>query len=272
MSTNEIKNPWLGLKSYPEGRKIYGRDAEIEDLSQKILYNTQTVIYGKSGIGKSSILKAGVFPILRKHGYFPVYIRFVHDEDQESYTAQIIAAVKNALKRLRVEDLEAPEESMLKIVEGFDEEVVPHYDDKAPEGLWEFFHRHRFYYKLYPEAESEQVIPVLIFDQFEEIFTLQKNQDKVNEFFGELASLINNICPKHLLYSTVEVEDVPHDTASSGSLIKKGLVKTAQKRLDYIDETNLRFVLSLREDYLSHLERNITHIPSLKNNRYCNIM
>lgn len=269
MSNNEIKNPWLGLKSYPEGRKIYGRDVEIEELSQKILYNTQTVIYGKSGIGKSSILKAGVFPMLRKHGYFPVYVRFVHDEDQESYTAQIIAAVRNALKKLRVEDLEAPEESMLKIVEGFVEEVVPHYDENAPEGLWEFFHRHRFYYRLYPEAESEQVIPVLIFDQFEEIFTLQKNQDKVSDFFVELASLINNICPKHLLYSTVEVEDIPHDTASSGSLIKKGLVKTAQKRLDYIDETNLRFVLSLREDYLSHLERNITHIPALKNNRYC---
>ena len=61
--------------------KIYGRDKEIEDLSQKILYNAQTVIYGRSGIGKSSILKAGVFPILRRNDYFPVYVRFVHDTD-----------------------------------------------------------------------------------------------------------------------------------------------------------------------------------------------
>lgn len=269
MLTNDINNPWIGLKSYPEGKKIYGRDAEIEELSQKILYNTQTVIYGRSGIGKSSILKAGVFPILRKFGYFPVYIRFVHDEDQETYTAQIIAAVKTALTKLRVEDLGAPDESMLKIVEGYSDEVVPHYDDAAQEGLWEFFHRHRFYYKLNDEADPEQVVPVLIFDQFEEIFTLQKSAEKVEAFFRELASLINNICPKHLLYSTVEVEDTSQTPVSAGSLIKKGLVKTAHKRLDYIDETNLRFVMSLREDYLSHLERNITHIPSLKYNRYC---
>ena len=84
-----INNPWLGLKSYPEGVKIYGRDKEIEDLSQKILYNAQTVIYGRSGIGKSSILKAGVFPILRRNDYFPVYVRFVHDEEQESYTGTL---------------------------------------------------------------------------------------------------------------------------------------------------------------------------------------
>ena len=264
---SEVKNPWLGLKSYPEGQKIYGRDKEIVELSQKILYNTQTVIYGKSGIGKSSILNAGVFPVLRRNNYFPVYVRLVHD-GKVSYCSQIISAVRNSLEKLRIEDLGAPEGAIYKEVVGFDHEVVKRYDEKIPEGLWEFFHRHEFGYRLNEEADIQYIAPVLIFDQFEEIFTLQKDNEKIEDFFNELASLLNNICPEYLLQDTVEVSDREVATAPKGSLIKKGLVrKTA--RLDYIDETNMRLVISLREDYLSYLERNIMHIPSLKHNRYC---
>lgn len=267
MNTNDTKNPWLGLRSYPEGKKIYGRDSEIEELSQKILYNTQTVIYGRSGIGKSSILKAGVFPILRKSDYFPVYIRLVHDDKQEGYVEQIKAAVKTSLTKLRVEDLGAQEGDIIQIIEGYVEEVVPRYNTSHPEGLWEFFHRHKFYYKTSETAEPQQISPVLVFDQFEEIFHTQKEQSKVEEFFKELAALLNNICPEYLLQSTVDVEEV-NPAISSSSLIKIGLVRKNERK-DYIDETNLRLVISLREDYLSYLERNITHIPSLKNNRYC---
>ena len=259
-------NPWLGLKSYSEGIKIYGRDREIEDLSQRILYNVQTVIYGRSGIGKSSILKAGVFPVLRKNGYFPVYIRFVHDEENDSYASQIIAAVKRSLSKLRVEDLGAPDDQIIRFVEGYTEEVVPHDENSKPEGLWEFFHRHIFWYRLNEDHEPVQIFPALVFDQFEEIFTLQKDRAKVETFFAELASLINNICPQHLLSSTVKVDET--QTMARSSLIKKVLVKKSDKS-DYIDENNVRVILSLREDYLSHLERNIAHIPSLKNNRYC---
>ena len=260
------RNPWMRLKSYPEGKRIYGRDKEIEDLSQRIIYNSQTVIYGRSGIGKSSILKAGIFPILRKNNFFPVYIRFVQD-DQDSYTQQIIDAVLVSLKSLRIEDIGAPEDSMVKFIEGYIEEVVPKFDQFSIESLWEFFHRHKFYYKVEENGVPVQVAPVLIFDQFEEIFTSEKNNDKVIGLFSELASLINNICPQHLLSSTVVVDDTP-DVINNTSLIKKGLVRKSVK-YDYIDETNLRIVLSMREDYLSYLERNITHIPSLKNNRYC---
>ena len=96
---------------------------------------------------------------------------------------------------------------MIRIIEGYTEEVVPHYDESQPEGLWEFFHRHRFWYRLDEGSEPVQVTPVMIFDQFEEIFTLQRDPAKVEGFFAEFASLLNNICPQHLLFSTVEVEE-----------------------------------------------------------------
>ena len=75
-------NPWLGLKTYSEGQIIYGRYDEIEALSHDIIYNRQTVVYGKSGIGKSSLINAGVFPVLRKSGMFPVSVRLHHKDEQ----------------------------------------------------------------------------------------------------------------------------------------------------------------------------------------------
>lgn len=260
-------NPWLGLKSYSEGKRLYGRDREIEELSQRILYNTQTVIYGESGKGKSSLLKAGIFPILRRNGYFPVYVRLVHEDAQVSYTSQIKIAVEESLKCLKVEDLSALDDNMYQIVEGQICELVGISNAEREESLWEYFHRHKFCYKLHEKDEEHPIVPVLVFDQFEEIFTLQKNESIVKDFFDELAGLLNNVCPEYLLASTVETDSIL-DLTTKPSLIKKGLIES-EKKWDYIDETNLHVVISLREDYLSYLERNIEHIPTLKHNRYC---
>ena len=72
------KNPWLGLESYKEGEILYGRDDDIRDLSQCVLNDIDTLLYGKSGIGKSSILNAGILPAARRNGYLPVLIRLSH--------------------------------------------------------------------------------------------------------------------------------------------------------------------------------------------------
>lgn len=63
-------NPWLGLNTYTESDKLYGRNSEIVEVTDIILNNVQTIIYGRSGIGKSSLLQAGVFPRLRYEDFF----------------------------------------------------------------------------------------------------------------------------------------------------------------------------------------------------------
>ena len=51
MENKNLTNPWKGLNFYTEGEVLYGRNAEIQSLSQYIFNNTQTVLYGSSGIG-----------------------------------------------------------------------------------------------------------------------------------------------------------------------------------------------------------------------------
>lgn len=56
---------------------FFGREKEIEELVRTIRREPWLVIYGKSGLGKSSLLNAGVAPqLVAKDNMTPVFIRF----------------------------------------------------------------------------------------------------------------------------------------------------------------------------------------------------
>lgn len=269
-------NPWLGLRTYEEGDTIYGRLKEIQELSQDIIYNIQTTIYGKSGIGKSSILNAGVIPILRKRGFFPVKIRLEHKRAELSYVKQIIKAVFQSLGQLKKEQLdENGKIRRIPTVGSFTELCKAINPDS--EGLWEFFHRHKFY-----DEENNPIKPVLIIDQFEELFTLTKESvraEAIDSLFGELADIINNIKPDYIykhqsgIDNAMAVGEGENSASPAASepddemLLEEDDINPTDNL--YLVENNCHIVISIREDFLSYLERNINDIPQLKNNRYC---
>lgn len=235
------KNPWLGLSGYNEGQKLYGRDKETAELTNIILCHTATVVYGKSGIGKSSLLKAGVFPHLRSQNYIPIYLRLEHNT-KVSYVKQIENAISENIKS---KDL---------------------LDKKAPDlGLWDFFHRNRFI-----DENNNTVVPVVVLDQFEEIFTLTQVAYKsdVEELFAELADILNDVKPDKVL----EAENcnnkndisLESDTNRSGFILRP-LSKSSFK---YVKSPAFRIIISLRDDSLFLLERKSAKIPAIKTNRY----
>ena len=52
-----------------------GRTRDIQECIDRITTSRLFVIYARSGFGKTSLLKAGVFPRLRERGLRPVYVR-----------------------------------------------------------------------------------------------------------------------------------------------------------------------------------------------------
>src|SRR4028118_1549936 len=80
-----------GLQAYTEDQAavFFGRDEEIKTLYKLIKANTLTIVFGKSGTGKTSLLNAGVFPKLREDYCLPFRIRLEFNEDSQNLIAQI---------------------------------------------------------------------------------------------------------------------------------------------------------------------------------------
>lgn len=229
-------NPWIGLDSYREGQILYGRSREIRDLSMAVFYNRQTIVYGRSGTGKSSLLHAGIFPEARLRGCLPISIRFDHSSDT-NYREQLIRTITAAIEAAGGEVRDLLEE------------------ESRPESLWEFFHRYQFL------RDGKPLTPLLVVDQFEEIFTLSHKKEDVQRFFTELGDLLNDVMPDYLQETAVTAK-ATDTTSIFGSMT----FQTMESR--YQTDPSYHLVLVLREDYLSYLERYSQRIPALKQNRY----
>ena len=130
-----------------------------------------TVLYGRSGLGKTSLLRAGLFPALREENFLPVYVRL---ELQAGFDGIVASA---ASIRLRLDSGEVPDA------------LLPAED----ESLWEYLHRADF--ELW-SAQNYPLTPVIVIDQFEELFTLgERVPDLVREFMNDLGDLAENRIP-----------------------------------------------------------------------------
>src|SRR5262252_598619 len=141
------EHPWLGLDSFSEETRQYffGREEEVGELARRVQRKTLAILFGQSGLGKTSILRAGIVPRLRKEGFCPVYVRIDYSRDSPAPSQQIKLAIfksTEALGKWTKSGAAVPGES-----------------------LWEFLHHRDDYLK---DDRGQTLTPLVIFDQFEE--------------------------------------------------------------------------------------------------------
>ncbi len=204
-------------------RLFFGRDEEINYLFHSILVENLFVLFSKSGMGKTSLLNAGLMEMLRLGGFLPLVIRF--NDREISPLDRIFPSIEEAVKR-RNEQLV--------------EQYSIDYEPGEKDSLWQYFKTVSFW-----SVEDIRLTPVLVFDQFEEFFTLHSQEDR-ELFINQLADLIRNCVPKTLRDSYKSDNYFPYsDTAPA-----------------------VKIIISIREDYLGHLEE-LTHaIPNILKNRF----
>jgi len=68
VSALSSSQPYPGLRPFEEGDQEYffGRDAQTRGLRQKLEASRLVAVVGRSGCGKSSLVKAGLIPLLAK--------------------------------------------------------------------------------------------------------------------------------------------------------------------------------------------------------------
>ncbi len=228
--TIDERNPWLGLASFTEETRayFYGRDEEVAELARRVQRKLLTVLFGQSGLGKTSTLRAGLVPRLREQGYCPVYVRVDYGRDAPEPAEQIKQAIARSARR-------AGEWTRVGVA-------------AAGESLWEYLH-HRD--DVLRDEVGKTLIPLLIFDQFEEIFTLAQSDDfgraRAATFIADLADLVENRAPK-AVEQRLEADD------------------TLAERFDFA-RGDYRVLIALREDYLAPLEGLKAAMPSITQNR-----
>lgn len=197
-----------------EQKLFFGRDRETHELLHQILSTNLLVVYGKSGLGKTSLLQAGISPRLRERDLLPLPIR--------------------------LNDLELPP------LEVFFQAIADqcyHYDiDYTPgemSSLWEFFKT-----ALFLRGEALQ-LPVLVIDQFEELFTLQDDPRRA-VMTQELADLTSTRLPEKIRARRRAGESLPYSDRPPA----------------------VKIVLVIREDYLGVLQELTGPIPTILEQRY----
>jgi UPF0716 family protein affecting phage T7 exclusion len=209
-----------GISRYPgaqpfnddetSSRVFFGREKAAIALTDKILATRLVVVYALSGLGKTSLLQAGVAPRLRSENLLPVFVRLNDTR---------LGPVESVLNSMATE-------AMRQNVE---------YIPGSTQSLWHAFKTAEFW------RGDLMLTPVLILDQFEELFTLQDDSAR-SAFLDQLGYLARGARP----IAPLGADD-------------DGLTESAPA---------VHIVISLREDYLGYLEDAADHIPQIFDSRF----
>lgn len=220
-------------------RKLFwGRARESHALLHLVLAEKLVVLFARSGMGKSSLINAGILEPLRERRYLPLTVRVNDPEGGPLHS--VYKDVEEGLHRAGVALCTVPGGRLEGQYELSLDDALPPRGELAAHcvrravPLWLFF----------KEAEiwRGDVLcePVLVCDQFEELFTLQ-TADRRAEFIDELAALVRE---------------------------RMASAAPAGAPAEELKGPSLKVVLALREDWLGSLEELASKIPGILATRF----
>ncbi|NMF91191.1 WD40 repeat domain-containing protein [Aromatoleum petrolei] len=194
-SDERVRCPYVGLQPFEERDHefFFGRERDQHIIISNLLSSPLTILYGASGVGKSSVLMAGVIPQLRRERPKTPVVVFRNWVDRD---------FQLALKRACIDAVWALHAEQPKPAESLPLDEVLRACGEAAHG------------------------PVLVlFDQFEEYFLYHPKSTDPNSFEAQFARAVNR------------------------------------------DDVDVGFLIALRDDSLSKLDRFQERIHNLMSNR-----
>ncbi|PYJ89355.1 MAG: hypothetical protein DME70_02265, partial [Verrucomicrobia bacterium] len=238
----DLEHPWLGLESYQAETRAYffGRDQEVAELHLRLRSHPLLVLYGRSGLGKTSILNAGLIPRLVAEQQVPVLHRFDYNNERLGPAEQLMLFLFSSHEdedAWNFANAAARADQWSKQLR----DNLSFFDLPADSASW-------FWLRVHSRTERPAVTH-LILDQFEEVFTRgSERKGLVEEIRDRVVMLLHG--------------GVPPAIAS--------LIAKEDTFLDYFDPDSqpVRVILSLRDDYVYALNRWRQHLPALGENNF----
>ena len=217
---------YLGVQPFKTRNKhiFFGRDEDIDNLLDLIMLEKLTVLFGKSGYGKSSLLSAGIVP------------RLIDPEQPDAFRFRPIEVRLGTY-------IENQSTSPFETTKHFINEL-PTTADAAFLNTWQPEDTLWRHLKQRQGVENGQF--VLIFDQFEELFSYPVEQQAA--FKKQLAELLYTNIPQNLRGKLDEL--APAD------------------RQFMVKPLTIKVVFAIRSDRMSFLDSMKDALPAILNKRY----
>ncbi len=227
-----IKDRYPGLRAFEKNQNsiFFGRETETMELFNLVSLEKVLVFFGKSGLGKSSLLNAGLSPLLEENGYLPIRIRFCSgNRDNESK--------KDDDTNLLLRDF-------IVAFRGFDNTHAILFDKEKAQ-VWEHVKSAPF-----NDKECNHRIPVFIFDQFEEFFYHPVHHQQ--EFLKQLSEIVHEQPPRRVLEWITNIPAASRTPA----------------QMQWYQQPPVKIIFALRSDKLALMQSIVPYINTVLRNRY----
>lgn len=209
-----LANPYLGLRAFDDGdvNRFFGRERLIDELigrlAGKTISSRSVVVIGPSGSGKSSVVRAGLIPALRRDA-FP--------GSQDWFVSTMVPGS---------DPYEALEAALLRIAVNPPASLVAQLRD-GPRGILRGVRRCL-------SRDTDQVL--IAIDQFEELFTSAKPTDAA-DFLDALAVAVEDPSSGFRLVATLRADfyDRPLAHPAFAPILIAGAVSVAPLAADELE-------------------------------------
>lgn len=227
---NNTRYPGIYFFTKEQKDLFFGRDKDIKKMLTLVQVEKHILLYSKSGIGKTSLIRAGLVPNLPQN-FKNVIIRFFTDSSSKiSPLRRLTSYIKIYFKDERSE-----KNYLLDKLRK---------EDKKNE-LWYIFKKLQLFFQDQPDTTF-----LIIFDQFEELFTYTEKE--IQEFIVAIKNLINNNLPEFAFEKISKLLD------TDSNVKPDDLAKLQQP-------VNIKLVFSIRDDKLSYLNKISKYLPEIQN-------
>ncbi|MDJ0718483.1 MAG: protein kinase [Prochloraceae cyanobacterium] len=161
--------PYVGLSAFKEenSKYFFGREKFSQLVVKKVAEKNFIAIVGASGSGKSSLVFAGVVPLIRKTGIFVIESFRPQNKPFENLAKSLVKILAPDLEKEKKESYIERISTQLKTgklkLEKIARKIAAQYDTKL----------------------------LLIIDQFEELYTLNSEKNIENKFINQLLQAVN---------------------------------------------------------------------------------
>ncbi|MEO1056594.1 MAG: AAA family ATPase, partial [Actinomycetota bacterium] len=205
-ASTEVRNPYKGLRAFKEtdAHDFFGRDEFVDELVERAGTHRFLAVVGPSGSGKSSVVRAGLLPRIRRGGLGVDGAVLISEMYPGSHPFEELEA---ALVRVAV----SPTAGVMSELLGDERGLL------------------RVTKQILPDDDSELV---LVIDQFEELFSLTNDSATRDLFLASLVEVANDERSRVRIVVTLRADyfDRPLQHAEFGSLLRTGLVPIAAPR------------------------------------------